>query len=109
MLLTVRDYFLSRSLCTSVDCLEQIFVSVRFRHSYIIIGVVYIPPCSDLSVYESHCLAVEEVMLTMPGADVLLAGDYNLPNVQWFNQNNNFLSCHVSPNSHLFEQSNIIL
>lgn len=78
VLIAVKNHLFSRVLKLSVASVEQLFVDIRLEHKHIIIGTVYVPPASDLSVYESHCLSVEEVITMLPNADLLIAGDYNL-------------------------------
>lgn len=71
-----------------VDCdcnLEQLFVSISCLTKELIVGVVYIPPRSDVTVYNMHCASVEEILGGRADCSVAIFGDYNLPNVCWSN------------------------
>lgn len=71
-----------------IDCnnsLEQLFVSVSCLTKELILGVVYIPPKSDVTVYNEHCASVEEILGGRADCSVVIFGDYNLPNVDWSN------------------------
>jgi len=91
VLIAVKSDFFCREIETSVDCVEQIFVDIHFEHKHLIIGAVYIPPSSDIAVYDAHCKAIENIISILPNADTLIIGDYNLPNTRWFNESNGSL------------------
>jgi len=91
VLITVKSSLFCREIKTYVDCVEQIFVDIHFDHKHLIIGAVYIPPSSDIVVYNAHCKAIENIISILPNADTLIIGDYNLPNTRWFNESNGSL------------------
>lgn len=49
----------------------------------IIIGGVYIPPASQLAVYQECCETVEELSSTYESSNFLICGDFNRPEVEW--------------------------
>lgn len=104
----VRDCWFHREMKMSVNCVEQLFVNVRIGHKQIIINIsIYFPLNSHSVVYESHCRAIKEASSLSPNADLLIADDFNLPNINWKNQND-FLIYDVRC-CHMTEQANIIL
>lgn len=108
VLIAVRKNLLSRMLRVTVSDVEQLFVEVGLKNKHLIVGSVYLPPNSDLFVYETHCLSVEEVMKLSPNADILIMGDYNLPHVVWHN-NNGYLSYDIDQYGHFSSQANTLL
>jgi len=86
VLIAVKSGLFCRELRSSVECVEQVFVDIHIRHKHLVIGAVYIPPSSDINIYNAHCNAVESIFLMSPNSDILIIGDYNLPNMRWFNE-----------------------
>jgi len=91
VMIAVKNNLFCRELKTSVDCVEQTFISINIGHKHIIVGAVYIPPLSDVDVYTAHCNSIENILSVSPNADILIIGDYNLPNIHWFNDTNGSL------------------
>lgn len=108
VLIAVRNCFLSRILKTTVTDVEQLFVDIRRDRERLIIGAAYLPPASDLSVYERHCHAMEEVLCLSPNADIIIAGDYNLPRTFWHNRDG-CLSYDAGGYCHMSEQALTLL
>lgn len=50
-------------------------MEVGLKNKHLIVGSVYLPPGSDPSIYETHCLSVEEIITMFPNAEVLVVGD----------------------------------
>ncbi|KAF6208516.1 hypothetical protein GE061_016974 [Apolygus lucorum] len=61
------------------DDLEQLFVVLPDLQ--LVIGVIYLPSYSPLSSFQRHFEDLESLVATLPGFQVLLAGDYNLPGI----------------------------
>lgn len=80
VLVAVRKDLFRRAIKVSVSDIEQLYVDVRLGHTHVIVGTVYLPPTSD-PVYESHCLSINEIIALSPNSDILIVGDYNLPNL----------------------------
>lgn len=61
VLIAVHNSF----ICNRIDVvsdIEQLFVEVRCGFKSFLFGSVYIPPCSEISVYEAHCRTVGDVL-----------------------------------------------
>ena len=73
---------LSSSVCTINDhTVEHIFVhipSLKF-----IVGVVYIPPSSDISNYVKHSTVVKSLADNFFDHHILIVGNYNILGVIW--------------------------
>lgn len=92
----------------TVASVEQLFVNIRLEHKHIIIGTIYLPPASNPSVYESHCLSVEELITLSPNADFLIVGDSNLPHTHWYNSDG-YLSFNMDHCGRVLEQASTIM
>jgi len=86
VVIAVKNGLFCRELRSSVEYVEQIFVDIHIDYKHLVIGAVYIPPSSDVNVYNAHCNAVESIFSMSPNVDILIVGDYNLPNIRWFNE-----------------------
>jgi len=91
VMIAVKNSLFCRELRIFVDCVEQIFINIHIGHKHVIVGAVYIPPSSDADVYAAHCNYFENIFSMSPNTDILIIGDYNLPNVRWFNDTNGSL------------------
>ena len=107
VLIAVRDCLFSRPLNISIDNIEHCFVVFQLRHKHVIVGSVYLPPDSDLSIYESHCLAIDEALSRMPESSIIIVGDYNLPNIHWSAVGNTLVYYQTGP-SRMIAQANVI-
>lgn len=74
-----------KSLLIQLDCntVEQIFVKVSTGLQDIVFGSVYLPPDSNIEKYSSHVNSVMSVCDNFVDCDVVIVGDYNLPNIKW--------------------------
>lgn len=73
----------SRKLPVKHKNVEQMFVMLNISTSKIIIACTYIPPTSDLQIYKNHNEDVEILKYKYPKAKFIIAGDYNLPKIDW--------------------------
>lgn len=62
---------------------EDVWVRVSFECAVIIIGIIYIPPNSQLSVFEDLVSTMENIRRNYKNAKLMVIGDFNLPNVEW--------------------------
>lgn len=62
---------------------EHVFVRIYSESFNFIVGGVYIPPLSPLSIYESHAHCIENLMHLFPEDIFIICGDYNLPEISW--------------------------
>src|SRR5436190_370809 len=83
-------------------------VDVRIGRLHLIIGSVYFPPGSNVTVYESHCQALEAIIAKSSYSDILIVGDFNLPHTLWYNIHST-LHCDIDECCHMSEQANTIL
>jgi hypothetical protein len=84
VLLAINNKFHSRLLSLPISPVEHIIVIIKIKNSYIIIGNVYFPPHTDISIYNAHFDIINNLLLSFPCAkNILLVGDYNLPKLQW--------------------------
>jgi hypothetical protein len=84
VLIALKSEYHAKVIDTSVTDVESIFLSVDTASHPIIIGGTYIPPQQSAFVYERFCQSVDEVLLEYPSPScLLLAGDFNLPEVNW--------------------------
>jgi hypothetical protein len=93
VLLGVHKDWKSWSVPISITSIECLFVAVRFSRSCFLVGVVYLPPGSPPEKYSDFCDAAEEALASQPShAEIILAGDFNLPNTDWcsMEMSNNF-------------------
>lgn len=57
----------------------------------LLIGAVYIPPQSDINVYNSHTDIVNNLLSQYCNSKIILLGDYNLSGLQWSVVKNNIV------------------
>ena len=69
------------TLDTSLLSSNQLFVILPDPKT--IIGAIYIPPASNISLYQDHVMHVEDIMNIFFNYNLILIGDYNLPEVTW--------------------------
>lgn len=86
VLIAVAKNIVSRQLNTKNVEIEQLFVMINTGKNRILLGNVYIPPKSDISIYTKHFEDIEILQLKYPKVKIIITGDYNLPNIIW-NQN----------------------
>ncbi|XP_058449154.1 uncharacterized protein LOC131429124 [Malaya genurostris] len=66
------------------DRLEQIAVRVTCESTTFVICAIYLPPNTDLSLYEQHVFCVNELYNKFGDRDrVVVLGDYNLSLLRW--------------------------
>ena len=85
VLIVVRSTLISRKLKNPDDSLEQLFLLINFGNCDLIIGTIYIPPSSDENIYEKFGRSIMSIKNDFPNAEFLIAGDLNLPNIDWSN------------------------
>lgn len=63
--------------------LEHLFITVNHWSYKLLIGVSYFPPRSPSDSYARHTLEVDNLIRSFDDHEILLFGDYNLPQVSW--------------------------
>ncbi|KAL1396283.1 hypothetical protein pipiens_010630 [Culex pipiens pipiens] len=83
--------------------LEQTCVKINFGQSSLIICTVYLSPSVGIDRYELHANCIEQLSNHLSETDsILLVGDYNLPDVTWFHDDD--LGC-LLPLSNSFDDN----
>ncbi|KAK2577709.1 hypothetical protein KPH14_007150 [Odynerus spinipes] len=86
VLIAVHESLPSHLLVLPTSPVEQVFVEIHVPFKSVIIGGIYLPPASDPALYVSHCQSVKNLMFSFSAnADLIIAGDFNLPNTIWTN------------------------
>ncbi|XP_031355114.1 uncharacterized protein LOC116179461, partial [Photinus pyralis] len=85
VLIAIKSTFKSLPLNVhQVSIVEEIWAIIDLSpQGTILVCCTYIPPNSDVAVYESHITSVESALDKFPEARVILLGDYNLTNTTW--------------------------
>lgn len=83
VLIAVRSTLKCNRIVLQEENIEQVFVLLELAGRTVIIAAVYLPPSSNIDLFERHCKTVHDVIMTYPRANVYLLGDYNLPQVKW--------------------------
>lgn len=84
VLIAVHNSLQSHRILSGYRNTESVFIRCTSSLPNTIIGCAYIPPNQAVSTYTNLCMAVDEAVGTDVGADNLLVlGDFNLPNVDW--------------------------
>lgn len=92
MLIAVRSTYTTISIKNPFQGIEQVWALIDLNHHKVLIGGIYIPPCPTVNVFSNFSTALNELLLNYPGSDIIIAGDFNLPNVSWSNSS---LGCNV--------------
>ena len=64
--------------------IELLWVHIHSKQD-IIVGSFYQPPGSSISVLKELEISIGDVRKTFPTAKILLAGDFNMPGIDWLN------------------------
>jgi Reverse transcriptase (RNA-dependent DNA polymerase)/Endonuclease-reverse transcriptase len=83
VLLAISESFVSSTVATKYNDIEQIFVRINNGHSNIIVGCLYVPPGSSSDVLSKHCDEILFMRCTFPRAQFIILGDWNLPEICW--------------------------
>ncbi|KAG8239277.1 hypothetical protein J437_LFUL019033, partial [Ladona fulva] len=82
VLIAVKSSFNCNEVILPDNNVEQVFVMIYSAGLKFLIGSVYFPPDSPVSLYDSHCADIE-TMLIKDFDEILFLGDYNLPVIDW--------------------------
>jgi len=83
VLIAVKSTLICKVLNVSVKSIEHVFVLINLGTNILIVGCVYIPPLSPITLYEQFFIAVNELFISNPKAKFVLLGDFNLPSLNW--------------------------
>ncbi|KAL1399024.1 hypothetical protein pipiens_002286 [Culex pipiens pipiens] len=88
VLIAVRNspvHACTRVVSEGYEHLEQVAVRVKVHNHHILVCCIYIRPNSDPDIYVSHGAAVQELLdLSTHDDSVIVTGDYNLPHLSWY-------------------------
>ena len=82
VLIAIRNDFCAHTVLCSIS-VESIFVHLKYNDLDLIVGGVYIPPASPLSIFEDYCSDLELIFERFPDSSYVIAGDFNLPHLVW--------------------------
>ena len=85
VLIAVKSTLVSREVLSITQQIEVLFVLIDAGNKSILLGVVYIPPNSSVELYEYFCIQMESIIDEYQSDFIVLCGDFNLPGVQWIN------------------------
>ena len=99
VLIAISSRLCSKEVVTSCNSVEQVYVEVKLVKKSVILGGVYIPPNSPSETYDLHCMTTHEILESNPDSELLIFGDYNLPDAAWMSGDGD-LSVRCPENSH---------
>lgn len=92
VLIAVRNDFPSCRMPSLNSSIEQLSVKMTVNQRSLFLNVVYIPPSSETDIYENYVLSMQNFIDNVVKDDELIvAGDFNLPNLQWMCDDDNSL------------------
>lgn len=69
-------------LSVPINNIEQLFVSVSIGKTKLILGAVYIPPSSNLDLFDNHIQSIEFLQTKYKNHEFIIVGDFNLPSAR---------------------------
>lgn len=91
VLIAVKSFLASSQIVQHIDTLEQLYVKISLSNSKsLYINVAYIPPNSAPDVYALYAQCLNETLTNADDRDeIIVMGDFNLPNVVWLDDDDN--------------------
>jgi len=83
VLIAIKNHYHCSQITIHNNNIEQLFVKLTIGSTLFIIGAVYIPPHSNLNVYNNHTDIINNLLCQYSNSKIILLGDYNLPAIQW--------------------------
>ncbi|CAI6355055.1 unnamed protein product [Macrosiphum euphorbiae] len=81
VLIAIKNTRSFQPISLTVSNVEQVFVLLSLNSGHLLVGGVYLPPRSPLSVVESHTTSVEHIISSYKPNSLVICGDFNLPNI----------------------------
>jgi len=82
---------------------EHLFVKFSTQNISFILSLVYVPPSSPFTLYESHVPSVQTIALANSNCTFIFCEDFSLPDISW--ANDNYALLYSSPSSHCLPES----
>lgn len=87
VLIGVSSTLISQEIPMADCSIECIFVRIRLLgSSSLIVGAVYLPPNQSSQQYMDYCAICEEIFIGNASEQLLLMGDFNIPDVNWISR-----------------------
>ena len=83
VLLAINNKYKCSQVSSEDSVTEQVWVKVSIPSRSLIIGCIYLPPKSAVETYNAHMLSVQSICDLNPNCDIVVVGDFNLPNIVW--------------------------
>jgi hypothetical protein len=99
VLIAVNNRFSCHRLSICDNSVEQLFIRISDKCFSLIIGAVYIPPASDINVYDIHFNTIDVLLKENCNSKLLICGDYNLSNIKWQSVNGSVVPVSASVGS----------
>ena len=85
VLIALKNCIPNKKINNPDDTLEQVWTLILLGRFQLVFGCVYIPPKSNLDVYDRLGSSVNKIRSQFPSADIYIFGDFNLPKTNWVN------------------------
>lgn len=97
VLIALKSHYVSSEVSLKFDNVEMVCVKLALNSCNVFMFCVYIPPQSPEEVYENCVKNIEFVASQLCSSDQLIVcGDFNLPNVEWSESQDDDLCCYLS-------------
>jgi len=88
VLISLRNDASFQSSKVTVCDFEQLFVKICYNAITYILCTVYFPPKSSIDSYKYSVSTLENLITTYPDRTFIVSGDFNLPGINWSNDEN---------------------
>lgn len=85
VLIAVSKYLVAKQIITEVNNVEHVLVMIDIQGYKFLLSNVYFPPQSPSEIYEAYCESLDEALYDNNCDNIVICGDFNLPNVVWDN------------------------
>lgn len=83
VLIAIKTTLKSHPILLNVANVDQVFALLSVNSNNFLVGCVYLPPLSPLSIVESHLSSIENVLSNNKPHSIILCGNYNIPHISW--------------------------
>lgn len=89
LFIAIRKSLKATHITLENSVLEQLFVMATINSKKYIFGAIYIPPSSNSETYSAHCTQLLRLCERFPNCELVIVGDFNLPDATWFVSDSN--------------------